>query len=393
MQISTSAGASWPAKLAYAASLMFALASGLTNLSYGVSRGTDFASSTVWASVSVGVSIVFLLSWPALIRCFDTKQWGRALIVAIALLMTGVYSVSAALGSAMGGRVNAESAETTATNDRTRSQAAYNKAEKELAKLQATRSAEELQTLVNAARPVCRVYITNGARQTVCTKPPALETELARAKQREKLQGVMDKASSELKDLGATKAANTDAEALATYLQGLGFNVTTDRLNKLLVLLAVLVIECGGGMALAVGMSLSNKGIDTQTVQTSPVHSLALEPPARPNNQTKIAPVRPVQSPAISTRDRLLEMVRSANGGLRTGHRGLGEALGVSATRAGQLLRDLAAEGLIRVRSSKTGSVITLPPTLARVSGSSLTSGGQHPMEMTHFPWTEDRAV
>ena len=367
MQISTSVGASWPAKLAYAASLMFALASGLTNLSYGVSKGTDFASSAVWASVSVGVSIVFLLSWPALIRSLDARQWSRAMIVTVALFMTGAYSVSAALGSAMGGRVNAESAETTATKDRNRSQAAYDKAEKELAKLPTTRSVEEIQTLVHAARPVCRVYTTNGVRQTVCAKPPALETEFARAKQRDKLQGAMDKASSELKNLGAPKAANTDAEALVTYLQGLGFNVTTDRLNKLLVLLAVLVIECGGGLALAVGMSLSTKGVGVQPSQTTSVHSFPQPSAEQSAIRANSGLVSTVHSPIISSRGRLLEMVRDAQGGLRTGHRGLGEQLGVSATRAGQLLRDLAAEGLIRVRSSKTGSVITLAPSLVEV--------------------------
>ena len=49
-------------------------------------------------------------------------------------------------------------------------------------------------------------------------------------------------------------------------------------------------------------------------------------------------------------------------GALRTGHRALGEALGISATRAGQLLRDLVADGAIRVRVGKTVSVITLVP-------------------------------
>jgi DNA-binding GntR family transcriptional regulator len=61
-------------------------------------------------------------------------------------------------------------------------------------------------------------------------------------------------------------------------------------------------------------------------------------------------------------------MVRNANGALRTGHRALGEALGVSATRVGQLLRALVADGAIRVRAGKTGSVITLVPKLVGAS-------------------------
>ena len=48
----------------------------------------------------------------------------------------------------------------------------------------------------------------------------------------------------------------------------------------------------------------------------------------------------------------------------RLERRALGEALGISATRAGQLLKGLAADGAIRVRAGKTGSVITLVPKL-----------------------------
>lgn len=365
----TTREAIWPSRVANVAAALFTLASGGTNLIYGWSKGTDTASSLVWAGVSVGVSIVFALSWPALIRCCDTKQWPRAAIVAIALLLTGAYSISAAIGSATGGRLNAESAETTATSDRTRAQKDYDKAEKELAKLPEARSVEELEVLVAAARPVCRVHITNGSRQTVCTKPPALTTELARARQRNKLQSVMTTASGELKDLGAPKAVNTDAAALALYLNGLGFETTADRLNKLLVLLAVLVVECGGGMALAVGMSLSDKGAGVQPVQMQTDHSDAQNTANRPNNRGQITPARTVHSAAQSTRDRLLAMVRDANGPMRCGHRGLGDALGVSATRAGQLLRDLVADGAIRVRSSKTGSVITLTPRLVEAPG------------------------
>ena len=68
--------------------------------------------------------------------------------------------------------------------------------------------------------------------------------------------------------------ANTGAIALATYLQGLGFDIDADFVNKLLVLLAVLVIECGEGLALAVGMALSGSNErepDTaSSAQTSP---------------------------------------------------------------------------------------------------------------------------
>src|SRR6476620_4627004 len=62
--------------------------------------------------------------------------------------------------------------------------------------------------------------------------------------------------SCHLAKTGSAKVANADAVALATYLQAIGLSIDADRVNKLLALLAVLVIECGGGLALAVGMAL-----------------------------------------------------------------------------------------------------------------------------------------
>ena len=67
----------------------------------------------------------------------------------------------------------------------------------------------------------------------------------------------MDKASVELAKIQPAKVANSDAKALARYFAALGADVTPDRLNDLLVLLAVLMIEAGGGLSLAVGMALS----------------------------------------------------------------------------------------------------------------------------------------
>jgi hypothetical protein len=60
----------------------------------------------------------------------------------------------------------------------------------------------------------------------------------------------MDVAQAELERIAAPKQANSDAAALAGYFAALGLNVQTDAINRLLVLLGVLVIECGGGLAL-----------------------------------------------------------------------------------------------------------------------------------------------
>ena len=82
-------GPIWPARLSYLAAGLFTAASTGTNLIYGWSKGADTASSLVWAAVSLAVSVVFALSWPAFIVSLDRRQWARAVMVLIALIVTG----------------------------------------------------------------------------------------------------------------------------------------------------------------------------------------------------------------------------------------------------------------------------------------------------------------
>lgn len=100
----------------------------------------------VWAGVSLGASIVFALSWPALIRSLDAKQWSRALIVLLGLLLTGTYSVTAALGSAMGGRTVVAAEQTAISDARSKATSAYEAAHSELSGLASARPASELQS-------------------------------------------------------------------------------------------------------------------------------------------------------------------------------------------------------------------------------------------------------
>jgi hypothetical protein len=60
-----------------------------------------------------------------------------------------------------------------------------------------------------------------------------------------------------LASIQPARIANSDAKALARYLGALGLEIGPDQLNDLLVLLAVVMIEAGGGLSLAIGMALS----------------------------------------------------------------------------------------------------------------------------------------
>src|SRR5262245_66691203 len=125
----------WPQALAYLAVILFTLSSGTLNVLYGIGKGTGTLTSIVWCAVAVAASIIFALSWPALIRSLETRRWSAALVALVALLLAGSYSVSAALGSAAGGRANATIEERDVTGRRAKAQASYDIAKTELASL------------------------------------------------------------------------------------------------------------------------------------------------------------------------------------------------------------------------------------------------------------------
>jgi multidrug efflux pump subunit AcrA (membrane-fusion protein) len=177
-----------------------------------------------------------------------------------ALLVTGAYSVTAALGNASGGRANASATEQLIIDQRAKAQASYAAAEAQLSTLKPSRPVAELEALLAASSTQLRgrgCVVANGTGLLVCPRNAALAAELGRARRRAELEGKMEAAQAELERMAAPKQANSDAAALAGYLVALGLNIQIDAINRLLVLLAVLVVECGGGLALAVSLSLS----------------------------------------------------------------------------------------------------------------------------------------
>jgi hypothetical protein len=324
------------------------------------------------------VSIVFALSWPALLRNIDARQWSRASVALVALLVTGAYSVSAALGSAMGGRANAAATETAISDARSRAQAAYEAARTELAGLKLSRSVAELEALLAAAKPVCRIVVQLGERQTVCSPPAALVAELGRAKRRAELATKVEKSTGELASVGPARVANSDAVALATYLAILGIVVGQETADRLLTLLAVLVIECGGGLALAVGLSLSERpeqrvsdrvfaesdasrasafGANTTSCTGEGIRT----PLARSTNAGVLATVQDCSRNAVG--QKLVEALRERGSPVKTSLRRLALHLGTTPTTLHTVTHKLIAAGVLAVDSGRQGSLFRLVPT------------------------------
>jgi hypothetical protein len=447
--VDTPAGQQWPVRFAYAATAIFIAASGSTNLIYGWHKGTDLAGSLVWASVSVAVSIVFSLSWPALIRSIDAKTWPRAFLVSIALVTTGAYSVSAALGSAMGGRTNAASAEQDTADRRSKAQAAWDAAKADLDALSETKTRAELHALIDgakvelaklpSARPVAEVdalirraamhpnrgagcTAINGSVRMSC---PRLEAEKSRAllrdrltanvsawaaeiarderhrsEQRDKAKATMEAAAIAMAQTGPVRIANSDAVALAIYLQDLGIAIDAERVNKLLILVAVLMIECGSGLSLAVALSLSGKSDAEASVRpsgrkpdmrtglegtTGHRHQSASQGTSRPvptpgrigqppdtrplsasgvrhlpflvSDRTGRSPdTRPLSASGV----RFLAFLKESDGVVSGGQRALAAMFGLSKSRLNEVLHELAGCGVIRLVTGSKGTMVQL---------------------------------
>jgi hypothetical protein len=389
VSIPTTVESRWPSRLAYCAAMTFTLASGGTNLLYGWNKGTDPISSLIWAAISVGVTIAFMLSWPALIHSANKKQWTNALIAVVSLSIFGGYSVVAALGSAKGGRENAALEEKDATDKRKKAQKAYDDANTELETMksgQKIRAVGELEALL-AGQPKgpCKqiVRVGQGLRQVDCAPSPkvtALSAELGRAKRKVELEASLKAAADELKATQSTKQANSDAAALVDYLAAVGINTTVDRVNKLLVLLAVLIVECGGGLALAVGVSLSavsgapsdqmstkeitvrevsSGGSGDKPLTSSPVSTPTGNLPLAPSGQLLALPIA-----ASTNRDtaglHLLALLQRKGGILIGGQRRMAKALGWSKSWTHRVLHTLAESGHVQLSTDSRGTVVRL---------------------------------
>ena len=143
------------------------------------------------------------------------------------------------------------------TGNRQRAQASYDAAKAELATLKPARPAAELQAIIDRNPEVGgRCAFVNGSMRTVCPPHP-LAPELARSKRRVELEATAASASVQLASAPVSKVANADAKTLARYLQALGADIGAERLNDLLVLLTVALVEMGGGLSLALGLAFS----------------------------------------------------------------------------------------------------------------------------------------
>jgi hypothetical protein len=234
----------------------------------------------------------------------------------------------------------------------------------------------------------------NGSLAMSC---PKLEAEKARAEQRERLTGkiagwtaeigqaeqrsaverarltaAMNTASAELGKIQPAKVANSDARALARYLAAVGLDVTPERLNDLLVLLAVLMIEAGGGLSLAIGMALSGPAagpiaapasgatVQAEQPRTPPVAAPDAGANAPDTSAVRFERTRPATVIHPSGEASVAAWLREQGGRAETSMRRLANTLGRSPSGVHDELRRMVAAGVLTAVSGPRGTVLAL---------------------------------
>ena len=366
--------------LAVAAGVTFTLASAGTNLLYGIAKSPELPLQIVWGAVAVAASIALALAPAALLR---SRSVAGVLFSLAAIALFGTFSLSSALGSFFGGRAATEVQQSTANGTRTRLEKAYDTARIELEGLAAARPVAELEAVV------AKFKATPGANG--CTKEPdgpisrkacgdaaTVAVELGRAKRRAELEGQMVEATGALGNIAPPKVVNADALALSTFAGKLGVVVTPGRVNPWLSLLAVALVEFGGGLCFAVAGVFSvapavrHSAPESVSVATALEHGETVESAQvvrGPNEADFLGLARrakggtitvPKLTVADDAAERLLLMVAHHGTELLGSNLTFGRALGVSHTQAGRVLDELEASGRVTVARGKSGTVVRL---------------------------------
>jgi hypothetical protein len=292
----------------------------------------------------------------------------------LVIALCGTYSFTAAIGASAGQRLKSAAAQTDSDGARKRLRAAYDDANAELKNLAPTSSVAELDAKIVALKQTpgannC-TKIDGPISKRVCLEASALEVERARSKRRQELQTAMAEASSHLSQLGPAKLANTDAAAIQSYLEVAGVKISVDALNRWLALLAVALVEFGGGLAFALA-SILRERVAIPAVQieapSNPPKAKAVDTDekakkieAKPSLKLVSSRKTPRKSARADFGERMLALVKERGGELYAGHRPLAKALGCSTANVGKVLRSLSDAGHVTVQATKMGTVVRL---------------------------------
>jgi hypothetical protein len=254
----------------------------------------------------------------------------------------------------------------------------------------------ELEPLISQLRATpgangCTLPPDGPVSRKACGEVLTLQAEGARAARRAELTATIAEADKALSDLagkssGAPGAADPLASALSAYATAIGRPVKADSITPWLALIPVLFLEIGSALGLFVvracfAVPAGNPAAPVPAVAEPIAARPPAEAPARVSaDEPDTAPAKAPDIPRKPRRGRgdedgdgprggsrrlgeMVETMRAAGGRLEGGQRGIAKLLGVSKSRANELLHELAAVGAIRLATGRTGTTVELATT------------------------------
>ena len=205
----------------------------------GIQHGIVLAGLTVLFAVAL--ELVKPLAIHAAFQALGSLAILRGLSLALLGLVAVAYSLTAELALVSGSRGDLASQRASETFQAKANQDRYQRAKRELDTLKPARPVQELEAM------------RDGWKRAYPNQPWVLEAELARAKKRVELEGVLQANTTGV----STKVADPASTALATYLGALGIVVSIEIIAQWLNLVPVLALELGSALALVLVASIA----------------------------------------------------------------------------------------------------------------------------------------
>jgi hypothetical protein len=279
--------------LALTSAALLGGASVLTNVSSAIARHADLSGKVVSGSVALAVAILATVGLAACLQALARKQYAIALLAALTFALSAAFSISSALGVLGGARLQAAMSHEHVEGERTRLEFERRNAVSELAGIASARAADEITPDLSRRLAVPGVdgclSINGPATRVHCPVIADLQTELARTNKRSALSGLIAQHDRDLASLGVPAIANKDAVAVAHVLAAIGVKVSADAINTGLMILGVLILECGGALSLATASALRAVTV-SPIIDATPIAHVALVPAVVAPTSSTIVP-------------------------------------------------------------------------------------------------------
>ena len=345
---------------------------------YSVGAHQHVAVGVVFAAAALGGEILKPFAVAGAFDALRAREVLRGLTCLGLALVCVAYSFTAELSLAASGRSDMASTRQLSAEALAAARERRTRAQRELVGLPPARPAGELTPLMAKLKATpgangCWGAPDGPVSRKVCAEVLQMQSEAARAARRTHLEAEIAAADTIMARPDTARGdADPLASVLAAYLSALGYTIGAGQLAPWLALIPVLFLELGSALSLAMVRAMWS-----DTGRTPPPQPQPAPAPALPASGSRAALPPPIQPDAAGEPSRgpdddgrgprggrrlgtVVDVLKAKGGRLEGGQRGIARALGVSKSRANELLHEMARLGQVRLATGPSGTVVEL---------------------------------